>query len=172
MERIFGLDLQLLQDVLLTAVAIFILFFVLSYLLFNPVRDMLEKRKKKISDELLEAEKSLREAEAMKSEYDVKMLSAKDEANAILDDARKKALKSRNEILEDARSDVNRMKERAAQEIEQEKVHARDDLKNEMVDIAALLAEKAVLGKMTPEIQENLVDETLQEIGEHTWQDQ
>ena len=172
MERIFGLDLQLLQDVLLTAVAIFILFFVLSYLLFNPVREMLEKRKKKISDELLEAEKSLREAEAMKSEYDVKMLSAKDEANAILDDARKKALKSRNEILEDARSDVNRMKERAAQEIEQEKVHARDDLKNEMVDIAALLAEKAVLGKMTPEIQENLVDETLQEIGEHTWQDQ
>ena len=33
MERIFGLDLQLLQDVLLTAVAIFILFFALSYLL-------------------------------------------------------------------------------------------------------------------------------------------
>jgi F-type H+-transporting ATPase subunit b len=172
MERIFGLDLQLLQDVLLTAVAIFILFFVLSYLLFNPVRDMLEKRKKKISDELSEAEKSLREAEAMKSEYDAKMLSAKEEANAILDDARKKALRSRNEILEDARNDVNRLKERAAQEIEQEKVHARDDLKNEMVDIAALLAEKAVIQKMTPEIQEDLVDETLQEIGEHTWQDQ
>ena len=172
MERIFGLDLQLLQDVLLTAVAIFILFFVLSYLLFNPVRDMLEKRKKKISDELSEAEKSLREAEAMKSEYDAKMLSAKEEANAILDDARKKALRSRNEILEDARNDVNRLKERAAQEIEQEKVHARDDLKNEMVDIAALLAEKAVQQNMTPEIQEELVTETLQEIGEHTWQDQ
>jgi F-type H+-transporting ATPase subunit b len=172
MERIFGLDLQLLQDVLLTAVAIFILFFVLSYLLFNPVREMLEKRKKKISDELSEAEKSLREAEAMKSEYDAKMLSAKDEANAILDEARKKALRSRNEILEGARDDATRLKARAAAEIEQEKVHARDDLKNEMVDIAALLAEKAVLGKMTPEIQENLVDETLQEIGEHTWQDQ
>ena len=51
-------------------------------------------------------------------------------------------------------------------------MHARDDLKNEMVDIAALLAEKAVQQKMTPEIQEELVAETLQEIGEHTWQDQ
>ena len=172
MERIFGIDLQLLQDVVLTAVAIFILFFVLSYLLFNPVREMLEKRKKKISDELQEAEKSLHDAEAMKSEYDAKMLTAKEEANAILDDARKKALKNRNEILEEAHNDANRMKERAAVEIEQEKVHARDDLKNEMVDIAALLAEKAVLQKMSPEIQENLVDETLQEIGEHTWQDQ
>ena len=172
MERIFGIDLQLLQDVVLTAVAIFILFFVLSYLLFNPVREMLEKRKKKISDELQEAEKSLQEAEAMKSEYDAKMLTAKEEANAILDDARKKALKNRNELLEDAHNDVNRLKARAMAEIEQEKVHARDDLKNEMVDIAALLAEKAVLQKMSPEIQENLVDETLQEIGEHTWQDQ
>ena len=172
MERIFGLDLQLLQDVVLTAVAIFILFFVLSYLLFNPVREMLEKRKKKISDELREAEKSLQDAEAMKSEYDAKMLSAKEEANAILDDARKKALRNRNEIIEEAHNDANRMKERAAVEIEQEKVHARDDLKNEMVDIAALLAEKAVLGKMSPEIQDDLVSETLQEIGEHTWQDQ
>ena len=172
MERIFGLDLQLLQDVVLTAVAIFILFFVLSYLLFNPVRAMLEKRKKKISDELREAEKSRQDAEAMKSEYDAKMLSAKEEANAILDDARKKALRNRNEIIEEAHNDANRMKERAAVEIEQEKVHARDDLKNEMVDIAALLAEKAVLGKMSPEIQDDLVSETLQEIGEHTWQDQ
>ena len=172
MERIFGLDLQLLQDVLLTAVAIFILFFVLSYLLFNPVREMLEKRKKKISDELQEAEKSLREAEAMKSEYDAKMLSAKEEANGILDDARKKAMKNRGEILLEAREDAQRLRERAAQEIEQEKVHARDDLKNEMVDIAVRLAEKAVSGKMSPEIQEELVSETLDEIGEHTWQDQ
>ncbi len=172
MERIFGLDLQLLQDVVLTAVAIFILFFALSYLLFNPVRDMLEKRKKKISGELEEAKRSLEEAEAMKSEYDAKMVSAKEEANEILDDARKKALRSRNEILEEARNDANRLKERAKAEIEQEKVHARDDLKNEMVDIAALLAEKAVQQNMTPEIQEELVAETLQEIGEHTWQDQ
>ena len=157
MERIFGLDLQLLQDVVLTAVAIFILFFALSYLLFNPVREMLEKRKKKISDELSEAESSLHEAEAMKAEYEAKMASAKDDAN---------------EILEDARNDAQKLRERAAAELEQEKVHARDDLKNEMVDIAALLAEKAVSGNMSPEIQEKLVNETLQEIGEHTWQDQ
>ena len=81
-------------------------------------------------------------------------------------------MKNRNEILEDARNDAQKLRERAAAELEQEKVHARDDLKNEMVDIAALLAEKAVSGNMSPEIQEKLVNETLQEIGEHTWQDQ
>lgn len=172
MERIFGLDLQLLQDVVLTAAAIFILFFVLSYLLFNPVREMLEKRKKKISDELREAEVSLQRAEAMKSEYDAKMAAAKEEANGILDEAKKKALRNRNEILNEAQDDAQKMKARALQELEQEKVHARDDLKNEMVDIAALLAEKAVSGQMTPEIQNSLVDETLEGIGEQTWQDQ
>ena len=172
MERIFGLDLQLLQDVVLTAVAIFILFFALSYLLFNPVRDMLEKRKKKISDELRDAERALSEAEAMKSEYDAKMLKAKADANEILDEARKKALKNRNEILNEAHEDAEKARQRALLELEREKAHARDDLKNEMVEVASRMAEKAVSGNMTPEIQEKLVDETLKEIGAETWQDQ
>ena len=45
----FGFDPQLLYEMFWTAINIFILFFGLSYLLFNPVRDMLEKRKQKIA---------------------------------------------------------------------------------------------------------------------------
>lgn len=171
MERIFGLDAQLIQDALLTALAIFILFFALSYLLFNPVRAFLEKRKKKISDELSEAERSLREAEAMKNEYDERLHASKKEAAEILDDARKKALRSQNEIVLEAREEANRIRREALSDIEQEKVHARDDMKNEMVEIAALLAKKAVSGEMTPEISDALVDETLRQIGEGTWED-
>ena len=43
-ERLFGLDPQLIFDSLITGLSVFILFFVLSYLLFNPARDMLKKR--------------------------------------------------------------------------------------------------------------------------------
>ena len=47
--RIFGLDLQLGFDVIFQAIAVFIMFLLLSYLLFDPVRKILEDRKKKIA---------------------------------------------------------------------------------------------------------------------------
>ena len=44
-ERLFDLDLQLLSDSVLTLIAVFALFLILSYNLFNPARKMLEDRK-------------------------------------------------------------------------------------------------------------------------------
>ena len=55
MERLFDLDMQLVQDSVLLAIAIFFLFLALSYLLFNPVRQMLVDRKLKIQTELDDA---------------------------------------------------------------------------------------------------------------------
>ena len=52
LDRLIDFDAQLLHDSILTGINIFILFFLLSYLLFNPVRDILEKRKQKIAQEL------------------------------------------------------------------------------------------------------------------------
>ena len=48
MERLFDLDFQLLHDAVLTAVSVFFLFMLLSYLLFDPVHEMLKKRREKI----------------------------------------------------------------------------------------------------------------------------
>ncbi len=172
MERIFALDLQLVHDVLWTGLAIFILFFGLSYLLFNPVREMLEKRKKKISDELAEAEESLQKANAMKAEYDEKLSSVKKESAAILDEAEKKAQKNRSEIINEAKEEAAVIRRRAHEDAEQEKVHARDDMKQEMVTLASLIAGKVVHDKMDTTVQDELVTETLSEIKESTWQDQ
>ena len=52
MTRLFDLDFQLLHDTVLAAIAVFVLFLFLSYLLFNPVRKMLEDGKMKIKTDL------------------------------------------------------------------------------------------------------------------------
>lgn len=172
MERIFALDLQLVHDVLWTALAVFILFFGLSYLLFNPVRDYLEKRKKKISEELKEAETSLAEANSMKAEYEEKMSVVKKESAAILDEAEKKAQRNRNEILNEAKEEAAMIRRRASEEAEQEKVRVKDDIKKEMVSLASAIAGKVIHGKMDTTVQDELVNEALSEIKESTWQDQ
>ena len=45
LSRLIGFDAQLLSESFWTAFNIFVLFFGLSYLLFNPVRNVLEKKK-------------------------------------------------------------------------------------------------------------------------------
>ena len=59
LDRLIGFDAQLLTEAFFTALNIFILFAGLSYLLFNPVREVLEKRRQKIAGELAEAAESL-----------------------------------------------------------------------------------------------------------------
>jgi F-type H+-transporting ATPase subunit b len=44
-----------------------------------------------------------------------------------------------------------------------------DDMKQEMVAIASLMAQKVVSASINTEIQSTLVDETLKEMGESTW---
>ena len=54
--RLFGLDPQLLFDAAVTAVNVFVLFLLLTFILFNPVRNMLKKRQDKITSDRENAE--------------------------------------------------------------------------------------------------------------------
>ena len=47
---------------------------------------------------------------------------------------------------------------------------SQDEIKKEIISVAALVAEKVVSDKIDIEIQDSLIDDTLKEIGEKTWQ--
>ena len=170
LDRLIEFDPQLLHDSILTGINIFILFFLLSYLLFNPVRDVLEKRKQKIAQELAAGAGDMASASALKEEYEAKLKNVNKEAEDILEAARKKAKTRENEIIDEARAEASRIVERANREIELEKKKAIDDLKQDVVNIASLMAQKAVGNSIDIVIQNALIDETLKEMGESTWQ--
>ena len=170
LDRLIGFDAQLLSEVFFTAINIFILFAGLSYLLFNPVREVLEKRRQKIAGELAQAADDKKSAAAMKAEYKAKLKDVSKEADAILEEARRKAKVRENEIVEEARAEAARIVERANREVELEKKKALDDMKQEIVSIASLMAGKVVAASIDTTIQDTLIDETLKEMGESTWQ--
>ena len=170
MDRLIGFDPQLLADAVITGINIFILFFALSYLLFNPVRDVLEKRRQKIAGELADAATDKKTAAEMKAEYEAKLKDINKEAEAILEEARKKAKKREAEIIDEAKGEAVRIIERANREIEMEKKKAVDDMKQEVLDLASLIAGKVVAASIDTTVQDALVEETLREMGETTWQ--
>jgi len=170
LDRLIGFDPQLLADAVITGINIFILFFALSYLLFNPVRDVLEKRRQKIAGELADAATDKKTAAEMKAEYEAKLKDINKEAEAILEEARKKAKKREAEIIDEAKGEAVRIIERANREIEMEKKKAVDDMKQEVIDLASLIAGKVVAASIDTTVQDALVEETLREMGETTWQ--
>ena len=166
---LFDLTPQHLHDALLSMNAVFTLFLVASHFLFNPIRDMLKKRKEQIRGDLDDAKISREEARRLKEEYEAKLQNVEKEAEEILSAARKKALANEAKIIADAKEEAVRIRERAAQEAELGKKKAADDVKKEMVSIASLMAGKVVAASMNTAIQDSLLEETLKEIGDTTW---
>ena len=170
MERLFDLDLQLLADATLTAISVFVLFLLASYLLFNPARELLKKRQDKIKGDLDSALKDKEDAAALKEEYDAKMKDIKRESEEILSEARKKAKANEAQIIAEAKEEANRIRKNAETEAALEKQKAYDEMKQEMIAIASLMAGKVVAKSIDTTIQESLVEETLKEVGDKTWQ--
>lgn len=168
--RIFDLDLQLLHDAIFLAINVFILFVLMSYLLFNPVRDMLAKRREKIQTDIETAAQNKDDAIALKAEYEAKLKEIDKEAEMILSDARKKALKREEEIVNEAKAEADRILERAHNEVLLEQKRVADDMKKEMIRIASVMAGKVIAKSMDAEIQDTLIDDTLKEMGDSTWQ--
>ena len=167
--RLFALDFQLLHDAILMIIAVFALFLIASHFLFNPVRNMMQNRQDRIKNELDTAAADMENARALKEEYEAKLRDINKEAEAILSEARKKALASENKIVSDAKEEAARIIERAGVEAELEKNKAVDEVKREMVVLASLMAGKVVNAAIDTTVQDSLIEETLKEIGEGTW---
>ena len=167
--RLFDLDLQLFADAALMIIAVVALFFVMSYFLFNPAREFLQKRQEKIRTELEDAKNNQEDARALKAEYESKLKNIDKEAESILSDARKRALANENRIVAAAKEEAAAIVDRAREEAKLEKQKMADEVKKEIVAVAALMAGKVIASSVDVTIQDSLIDETLKEIGDSTW---
>lgn len=168
-ERLFNLDFQLLFDSVLTLIAVFVLFLVASYFLFNPARKFLNGRTERIKNDIDSAAADKEAALAMKAEYEAKLKEVDKEVDRILSDARKKATANESRIIEKAHEEAAAIIERANVEAELEKKRVANEVKQEMIQVASLMAGKVVAGNIDTTIQDSLIDETLKEIGDSTW---
>ena len=170
MDRLFNLDAQLLMDTVLLMIAMLVMFTFLSYLLFNPAREFLKKRQEKIKNDIDTAQADKDQARLLKEDYEARIKNINKEADEILSQARQKALQNAEKIKEEANEEAARIIARANAQIELDRKKAADDMKKEMISIASLMAGKAVAASIDAKVQDSLLEETLKEIGDDTWQ--
>ena len=170
MDRLFNLDAQLLADTVLLMLAMLVMFTLLSYLLFNPARELLRKRREKIKNDIDSAQAAKEQADKLREDYDARIKNINREADEILSQARQKALQNAEDIKAQANEEAARILTRAQSQIELDKKKAADDMKKEMISIASMMAGKVVSASIDEAAQESLMEETLKEIGDETWQ--
>jgi F-type H+-transporting ATPase subunit b len=168
-DKIFALDWQLIFDAVIVACAVFFLFFLLSYLVFNPARDLMQKRRDMIAQSIADADKEKEEALAFKKEYDARLKNVEAEADGILADARRRAKGREDAIINAAQEESARIMARTQTEVELEKSRAKDEIKQEIIAVAGEMAGRFISEKMDPAKQAELVDDVIREMGEETW---
>ena len=168
--RLFDLDFQLLNDAFLSIIAVFFLVLFLSKVLFNPARKMLEDRKEKIRIEIETTELNKIEATGLKHEYEDRLEHVEVEAEEIMSNARRKALDNEARIIQEAKEESARIMKYTKTEVELEKKKMADDVKKQMISVATAMAGKVVSTSIDKNTQDALLEDTLKEIGDKTWQ--
>lgn len=171
MERLFDLDSQLLLDMALTAAGVFVLFMVLSCVLFTPIRELLEKRRAGLEAEREQTRSRRVEAERYLEQSETKWKRADAQIRATMQEAQRNAREQERKGKEAGKQAAEQLLCRAQKEMLQERERNQKELKQEILFLAAAMAEKIVTVQMDDREQERLFRETLERIGETTWQD-
>ena len=120
--------------------------------------------------EEIEAAKAKESALEMKEEYDKKLSAVEEESEELMAQARKAAKARESEIISEADAEAHRIITRAEKEASLEKDKVKDEIKQEIVQVATQMAGRFVENSMDEKTQAALVDETLKEMGDATWQ--
>ncbi|MFD3032421.1 F0F1 ATP synthase subunit B family protein, partial [Streptococcus agalactiae] len=71
-----------------------------------------------------------------------------------------------DQIISEAKTEADRLKEKAHQDIAQNKAEALADVKGEVADLTVLLAEKIMVSNLDKEAQSNLIDSYIKKLGD------
>ena len=131
----------------LMAIQVVALTYILNSLFFKPVGNVVEKREKFVSNNIIEAKNKLSEVKKLEADLLNQLQSARSEAQRIVSEAENESDKLYKEALELANNEANASTEKARLEIESQTSAARDQLSKQAEDLSELIVNRLILEK-------------------------
>ncbi len=147
-----------------TLVVFLALLGILYQFAWGPIMAGLRKREDAIFAARDEAVKVKNEAEQLRANLQAQLAKANDEIRAMMDEARRDADALKVVEREAGKKEAAGELDRARREIAAEKDAALQELRQESVKLAGLMATKAVRRQLTPEDHARLLAESLDEL--------
>lgn len=136
-----------------------ILLLLVKHFAWGPVTDMMEKRRKKITDDIEQAESDRKKAEVLANKREAELKNSKQEATQILSTAKSNAEKTKQSIITEADSEAAAIRKKANADAAQAKTDALNEARDQVADISVAIAEKVIAKNLSAEDQKDLVDQ-------------
>ena len=159
-----------MAELMITAINIFLLSFVAGYIGYPMISKALNKRKTQIAEQIHTASQDRADALLLAQDYETRLKNFEQEREVILAQAREKAKAGEEEMMREAQSEAARIVNRADREAALLQAKVRDEIRRDMITYATAAAAKLIAENMTTPQQDALIEETLKEMGEQTWQ--
>jgi F-type H+-transporting ATPase subunit b len=155
-----------LMDLLYRTLCFAVVFLGLFFLLRKIVPQFLSNRRESIKQELDELEKKKKDTEAMLGDFRKKLKEIESERDSIIEQYVKEGEAEKEKIIEQAKLMGERIEEQARWTIDQEVKRAKTDLRSEIAELAAAMAEEVIRKNIREEDEKRLVDEYLEKVVE------
>ncbi|EMJ35792.1 ATP synthase F0, B subunit [Leptospira interrogans str. FPW1039] len=148
-----------------TLVTFLIVVLVLKKFAWDVILKALDERAETVQNDIKKASELRLEAEALLKDYEARLNSAKDEANAIVAEAKSDALKLKNKLLEETNGEVKAQKDQAVKEIELAKAKALGQLQAQIVEMTITVAAKVLEKQLKSEDYKAFIETELDKLG-------
>ena len=156
----------IIGDFILIAGSFLLLIFLVKKYAWGNLSSILDERAEKISSDIDGAEEARKKAEELASKREAELAGSRTEAQTIIENAKGTAEKSRADILAEAKLEAGRLKEKANQEIAQNKAEALQSVKGDVADLTISLAEKILSKNLDSQAHKELIDQYIDQLGE------
>ncbi|CDR81864.1 F0F1 ATP synthase subunit B [Lactobacillus delbrueckii subsp. lactis] len=136
-----------------------ILLLAVKHYAWGPVKDMMEKRRQKVIDNLDQAASDRKKAEILANEREAALKNSRQEATQILSVAKSNTQKIGKQIVSEAKAEASAIRERAKADAAQAKTDALNEARNEVADLSVTIAEKVIAKNLSAADQKDLVDQ-------------
>jgi len=151
-------------NALWTVVIFVLVLVVLGKFAWGPILKGLQARESFILESLEKAKKERDEADARMKLYEDKLAQARTEVTAMVDEGRRDAEVVKRKILEEARQEAEKERERTKREIQLATDTATKQLYALSAKMATDLAARIIRKELTPQDHERLIAESIQEL--------
>jgi F-type H+-transporting ATPase subunit b len=161
---LLDMDAQMFIDMLPNLLNFIFTAALLTYLLYKPVRKILQARADRIEGDMKDAALSKLSAEELKAKYEQNLKDIETERAAILEEARKLASEKREQILSEAKAEAQDVKDRANRDIATELEQIKGSVHQSIIDISTDMAAKLISVTIDKNAHEKLFSEAMAEL--------
>ena len=155
---------QILKEIAVQILGFGVVFLVLRKFAWKGLLGAIDRRRQKIEDEFSDLAKKKQDLESLEKEYRAKLEHIEEAARVKIQEASNVGLALAKDIQEKARVDSEKLIARAKAEIEQDVAKAKLSMRDGIVEISTMIAEKVLKEKISAQDHERLVQDFLKEL--------